>query len=71
MQENFVLRLVNYVLCVPDGVVEFFGNLSIGQPINKPALEHPPVTLAVNVFVNHCDDLAVCVFLHFRTLPEP
>lgn len=71
MQEHFVLRLVNYVLCVPDGVVEFFGNLSIGQPINKPALEHPPVTLAVDVFINHCDDLAVGVFLHFFTFTLP
>ena len=68
MQEYFFLRSVYNVFGVPDGVVEFFSNLVIGQTINKPALEHPPVTLAVDVFVNHCDDLAVGVFLRLTPL---
>lgn len=71
MQENLFLRSVYNVFGVPDGVVEFFCNLVIGQPINEPALEHPPVTLAVDVFINHCDDLAVGVFLHFLTFTLP
>lgn len=71
MQEYFFLTSIYDCFCMPDGVVEFCGELFKGQTIYEPTLEHCPVAFAVTVFVNSRPDLAVGIFLHFFTLPEP
>lgn len=68
MQEKPFLLFVDDTLNLRDRKTELFSQRFVANTINEPSFQELSVSLAVNVLINQCDNLAVCVVHYFRFL---